>query len=222
MSHRSSAFLLFIAALFSGESAATELKDSTFGFRLDIPDGFTKVEADPPESDTLYKYVDREPTPDDPALVLQIQRLRGVIDSASRMKESEIPRIEGITVSLQDFTWKDSELDVMRQAFVLPSGLEYVVFGIQYPLSGEAVQLQVGGPASDELKIYSLFCQIALRFENTKPLYSARTVSVRKLSKEDRTRSLIGGVLKLTITAIVVVFLFRIVKRAFSSHQGNQ
>src|SRR5688572_12012712 len=98
------ALQLIVTVLFVAPATATELNDSSFGFQLEIPDNFTRLEIDPSERDTLYKFVDREPAPDDPAHVIQIQRLRGVISPTGRMKKSEIPVVEGIKTSLQEFT----------------------------------------------------------------------------------------------------------------------
>lgn len=210
--------LLFV----TGATSASELNDSWFGFRLVLPEGFTKLELDPSETDTLYKFADRDLTPDDPAHVIQIQRLRGVISPTARMKESDLPIIEGITTTLQEFSWKGLQLDVTRQAISLPNGINYVVFGIQYPLSGEAIQLQVGGPEKDETEVYSVFSTIAEDFENTKPLHSFGSVSFRKLSTGERIQKLISGILQLTVTSFVIVFLFRILKRQFTEKKRSK
>jgi len=207
----------FVVLLFvTGPTSATELNDSLFGFRLVVPEGFTKLEIAPSEADTIYKFADRDLTPDDPAHVIQIQRLRGLISPTARMNESDLPIIEGITTTLQEFSWKGLILDVTRQVITLPNGINYVVFGIQYPLSGEAVQLQVGGPEGDETEVYSQFSTIAADFENTKPLHSVGSISFRKLSTAERVQKLISGILQLTVTSFVIVFLFRILKRQFT------
>jgi hypothetical protein len=213
--------LTALFVLFVGLVSAAELNDSTFGFRLNVPEGFTKLEVDESEPDTIYKFVDREPTQDDPAHVIQIQRLRGVISLSSRMKQSEIPIIKGIKTTLQEFTWKGHELDVLRQTIVLPNGIEYVIFGIQYPLSDEAVQLQVGGPVREEERTYELFSQLAGAFHNTKPIHSPSSLTFRKLSPAERVQKLIAGIVQLAFTAVVIVVLFRIVKRAFSKKKGT-
>ena len=62
-----------------------------------------------------------------------------------------MPRTPGLKATLQELTWKGHTLDVIRQETT--EAPAYVVFGIQYPLSGEAVQLQVGGPIADEAGI---------------------------------------------------------------------
>jgi len=222
MTLRTLAIYQTIFLVFAGAAVAAELDDSSFGFRLTVPDTFTEFEVGESEPNTLYKYVDREPTPDDPAYVIQIQRLRGVITPTDRMKKSEMPIVEGITSTLQDFTWRGLVLDVIRQTILLPNGDQYIVFGIQYPLSGEAVQLQVGGPSGEEDKLYSLFSQIAGDFQNTKPLHSSSPATTRKLSSSERIQKLFTGIVGLVVTAIVIVFVFRMIKGSFTKKTLKQ
>lgn len=209
--------LVLILLAFTLSARATEIVDSEFGFRVVIPEPFFELQVDQSEPDTIYKYVDREPTPGDPAVVIQVQRLRGLISLRSRMKPSEIPQVEGISTTLQEFKWKQHDLDVMRQTITLPTGVDYVVYGIQYPLTGEAVQLQVGGPLRQDQEVYGIFSQVAQGFSNTKPLLDdSDGLSIRKLSAQERTQKLISGIVRLTITAIVVLLVFRFVMRIFT------
>ena len=136
------------------------------------------------------------------------------------MKPSDIPKIEGISTTLQELNWKGLELDVMRQTITLPTGTDFIVYGIQYPLSGEAVQLQVGGPIQQDGETYKLFTQVAQSFGNTRPLPGANGVSLRTLSTQECIEKLGSGIIRLTITGIVIIFIFRLVKRAFSKSKG--
>lgn len=164
---------LAVAILLVGSVAvAAEVNDDTFGFKLTIPEGFTPVAAGAAQPDTLHSFTRREAGPEAPAHIIQLQRLHGTISPTQRLTPEDFPEVEGIKTTLQEFTWKGHTLDVMRQTMALANGAEYVVFGIQYPLSGEAVQLQVGGLVQDEKKIHALFTQLAGAFQNTKPLHS--------------------------------------------------
>lgn len=199
---------------------ATELNDSQFGFRLNVPDFFNRLEVDSSEPDTIYKFIDRPAASDTPAQVIQIQRLRGVISATSRMKQSDLPIVDGVATTLQEFTWKGLGLDVVRQEVKLPGDRKFMIFTIQYPLSGEAVQLQVGGPSEEEAKIYDLFTKTAGGFENTRPLHAAASPNIRKLSTEERVGKIVRGVMGLAVIVIIVVSLFRVVKRKSSKQTG--
>jgi len=209
------------ALLFAQAANAKELKDPSFGFRLEVPDHFTQLPADPSDPDTIYQFTGNQPAPDAPAQVIQIQRLRSTIAPGFRLKDSEFPVTEGMTTTIQDFTWKGLKVDVTRQTLTLPEGLQLIIFGIQYPLSGEAVQLQVGGPASEEQQISALFQQLAGQFENTKPLHSTGKFEVRKLSTEERAGKMAGGIVRLSIVALVIILLFGIARRAFSKKKSE-
>ena len=125
---------------------------------------------DPKVPDVIHSYVDREPTPEDPVTGIQIQRLRSRIDPNTRLKEADIPKIEGIKISLQECDWNGRKMDVMRQDMSLQNGKAYLVYVIQFPLAGEAVQMRVGGRAERESAVSKLFAESAAKFQNTKPL----------------------------------------------------
>lgn len=163
--------ILAVAFLFVGPVVAVEVDDAAFGFRLTIPEGFSPVADGTSDPDTLHKFASPRAAPEDPVHVIQLHRLHGVISPTSRMKPEEIPVVEGIKTTLQEFVWKGHTLDVMRQTVALANGTELLTFTIQYPLSGEAVQLQVGGLVQDEKKIHALFTQLAGAFQNTRPLH---------------------------------------------------
>jgi hypothetical protein len=204
-----------------GAAAAGELSDVKFGFRLDIPDGFTELEADPSDPATLYKSIDREPAEDDPGHVILIQRLGGVIEVDSRIR-GKLPVVEGVETTLQEFSWKGHKQDVIRNVLTLPGGVEYVVYGIQYPLSGEAVQLQVGGPVAEDEKVHARFLQVAGGFKNTKPLYSAGPPAGRELSGIERTERIVTGIGKLVATALVLALLPIWLMRRFSKKRRSE
>ena len=216
------------ALLFALPSNAKELKDASFGFRLEVPDHFTQLPADPSDPDTIYQFTGNQSTPDAPAQVIQIQRLRGTIAPGFRLKESEFPVTEGMTTTIQDFTWRGLKVDVTRQTLTLPEGLQLVIFSIQYPLSGEAVQLQVGGPASEEQQISSLFHQLAGQFQNTNFSIPPASLAFRKYRRENaRANGPVGySIFRSESCGSFSFFAWRIArspkKRARCSNSGNR
>jgi len=178
------------------------------------------LETDPSDPNTIYSFVDREPSPESPAVVIQIQRLRGLINPEMRLDASDCGIADGISTTIQEFTWNGLETDVIRQTLTLPIGVDYVVYGIQYPLSGEAVQLQVSGPVQQDQEIYELFTQVARDFENTRPLHEAGDLGVRKRPMEDRIQDFVTGITRLSLTAIAIFVIFRLVKRSFSKEES--
>lgn len=210
---------LLIASTLTARVNAVEINDYVFGFRVEVPETFVELEADSSDPDTIHKYIEREPAPNQPACVIQIQRLRGLIGLDSRMADTEIPVEQGVATTVQEYVWRDHKMDVLRQTLTLQTDIQYVVFGIQYPLSGEAVQVQVGGPQARESEVHSLFSRVATSFLNDKPLYAPDkpvTVITRELSTDERFSKLMRGTIKLAITVVAVVFLLLVLMRAIS------
>jgi hypothetical protein len=104
---------------------AAELNDSIFRFRVNVPDKFTELERSASEPDTIQKFINREPTTNNPAHAILIQHIRSVIALTDRLKKSGMPIIKGIHITLQDFIWKGLQLDVMSQTMVLPTSVHY-------------------------------------------------------------------------------------------------
>lgn len=205
MSCMNSALLLIVTLTSSfGLAEETRVSNARFGFNVTIPDGFSPAQS--ADAVTLYSYLDRDPATEGPAWAIQIQRLEGTISVGSRLKESEMPRTPGLKATLQELTWKGHTLDVIRQETT--EAPAYVVFGIQYPLSGEAVQLQVGGPIADEAGIYERFCEVASSFDNTVPLVIGTPA---KLTSSERQNKFVSGLIRMAITVVVIALIVRAV-----------
>jgi hypothetical protein len=201
---------MFVALLASTSVVANaeELTNRTFGFRMSIPDSFHEIAIGANEPDTLGKFADRDPNPSDPPTVIQIQRLRGTIGRYQRLKLEDMPKIAGMTSTLEETTWDGLRLDIMRQVMTLPNQTQYVAYGIQFPLSDEAVQLHVGGPVAKDEEVRLLFKTEVTSFKNTKPLVddsSAR--SGRMLTNEERIFRLLLGIAQMAITVAVIAFV---------------
>ncbi|MFO1485272.1 MAG: hypothetical protein U1F71_18065 [Verrucomicrobiaceae bacterium] len=140
-------------------------------------------------------------------MVLQIQRLRGVIDPAKSMGEADPAEFKGATPTVQNFVWRGSKLETLRLSQPLPDGRKFIVESIQYPLSGEAVQLQVGALEQREREVRSLFEDVAYKFINTRPLYDpSPKVELRTepLSERESTVRLIEGLERLVGVGVAI------------------
>ncbi len=188
---------------------AKEIHDENFGFRCVVPSGFKEIDSQSKEPNTLYRYFDRKPTPERPAMVFQLQRLRGVIAPGMKVNLDEIEGLEGTNPSVRQITWLDREVDITRQQIPVATGEDFVVFSIQYPLAQESVQLQLGGPVSKEITIWKSFKETAGSFQNTAPLYVEGT-----LSPATSFRRMAVGALLLALIGGVAVMLVRIFRRA--------
>ena len=194
-------------------SHAEELVDDRFAFRVNIPAPFIEIETEQLTPETLYVFMDREPTADDPALVIQIQRLRGQINVDDRLAIGDIPKIDGMVTTLEEMAWQGITLDVMRQT-TNPDSIPYVVYTVQYPLAVEAVQLQIGGPLTLDAQVRSVFETTSASFRNTEPLHQTETQGRLPLTNPERTNRIVWGVVRLSLTAIVLLSIGGFILRA--------
>ena len=191
---------------------AAEIDDRRFGFRATIPDGFEKVELPPEEKDTVYQFMKGEPSPAHPALVIQIQRLRGLIRLGQSIKEAELPKQEGIEMKVDQFEWRGHRMDLLKTTVTTPDGPKIRSYVFQCPLAGEAVQLVVGGSLDQDEEIRGTFDSVAKSLVNTKPLQGeagAPGVTTRELSSDERQKLLWTGIFKLSLFALVLAILVR-------------
>src|SRR5216117_3556272 len=101
--------------------------------------------------------------------------------------------------------WANLHLDVIRQVLSLPDQSKYVVYGVQFPLSDEAVQMQVGGPIAKDEEVRALFKTVVASFKKTKSLVGGSSAPAgRMLTKEERISRLVSGIVRMAITVIVL------------------
>lgn len=162
--------VLGLHGLLSFTVRAGEISHQELGFVMEVPDSFRAVVEPQGLNPVLYQFVDREPSVGNPATVVGIERLGTLIRPGHRMDPGSLTSIQGMTVSMEASEWKGLNLDVMKQAMMLPKGGEFVVYTCQFPLANEAVQLQVGGSSQGDVDARSVFEQIVASFENTRPL----------------------------------------------------
>ena len=174
--------LLSLLVVLSTAARGSDIVDEEFGFRFDVPDGFTGSDLANSGS-RLYQFLDRTPAADDLATVITIERLNGLVDPEQRLNEDEIPEQPGVQTFLTERTWQDIPLDVMINRMEAPAG-PVIVHIIQFPLSGEALQLVVGGPVSRSAEVAEVFDQAVEGFENIGPLHGAAAKQILPDSHE--------------------------------------
>ena len=216
--------ILLAAILFplTSPARATQINDSAFGFSLTVPDGFIKSAPDPSNPDLLYIYMDREPSPGNPAIAIQVQRLRGVISPKERMDPKKLRKVPGMVRELLEFKWKGLDLDIVRQTVTIPPGGKFVSYATQFQLSREAVQLQVGGPSQRDKAIHELFSKVAESFNNTRPLYQSNGSATGDLSQQERDEALVLGIVRIALVAIAVIIILRFLIRVVRGKKRNE
>jgi hypothetical protein len=186
------------------------IESKQFGFRFTVPSGYYEA-ADPnPSPDLIYNFTDREGTFLDPANVLRFERMRGTISVSDRISKEEFNRAKraaaerfGQEVSLEEAFWDGKTLDVFRSV-VVANGVEIVSYSVQFPLTGEAIQLTVGGAADRGNVIRNEFRKAVGAFEATN---GVKLHAGRKLSSDERTRRLAQGLGQLVVTGAVAFIL---------------
>ena len=222
MKMNSLTILLLVIFTFASTVNGEELTDSGFGFRATIPDGYRTIPIGAEEPDFLYRFVEESPEAAN-TLVIQFQRMRGTIPVGDRLAPDETvlgDQGNGISISLESFQWRGTTMDVFRTVSPLPDGSNMIMRGIQFPLAGEAIQLQVGGVESREQEARHLFESVAGSFQNTQPLPPRGSTS-RNLSPDERTKKLSTGIFSLAVTVLVVVFLITLLARLFRRKSTN-
>lgn len=175
--NRFAALLTFGLSMIGEVALSAEIDEPAYGFQCSIPDGF-----DQPRSHlllhfgdlSLYHFMDRTPVPGDPANHIIFKRL-GEIHEVGRNPKT-IPQKEGRTGTLETFEWNQRTFNIARiEENYADEGL-FVHYLINFPLSKEAVQLQVIGPVERDQQLRQLFYEVAGNFKNTTPLYGENSV----------------------------------------------
>jgi len=156
---------------------------------------------------TLYIFADHVPTPESPALVIQIQSMKGTFDINERMKPAEVPTLKGIKVALEEFRWNGHTVDMLRYVTKTPDGGDMIAYTLQCPLAPKAVQLQVAGVVERDTELRKLFNQVAGSFVNLKPLatFGGAHLTLKPLSWPERIRMMVSGLTRMAVVATVLV-----------------
>ena len=214
--------IVLLAAL-AGFATCDEITNFEFGFRATVPDEFFEFESELMDEDGIALFVNREPTPENAAITILFQRLRGVVSVDSQLKKSDVPDVEGIETVVGTIRWRNHVLSTLRNRTKSPSGQELIFEGVQFPLAGEAVQLYVFGPMEEEHKVKEIFLKVTSGFVNLKPLHQSskdyglksNAGSYKKLSTSERIQKLASAIVRFAIIAIIGVLIFKVIKGTF-------
>jgi len=209
--------LSLLLGSFSAGFAGEEVTDKKFGFSLKVPDPFFRQENDPAQPDIIHTFLDRKATPEDPATVIIVQRLHGLVDPHSHIKASEFPEAPGTSATVQTIDWHGLSLDLMRVRIENPDSPTMISYVLQLPLQGEAVQMGVGGPEEREADNKKTLAAVAAEFKNLKPLFVAGRLPQEKepLPTPERAALMAKGIFKLLISALILALILRVVFRLF-------
>lgn len=193
-----------LCAAISSQLKSEEVNDLQFGFRFSVPDGFVAMPLDGGDEDLIYLFVDPETTGMPTAI--QIRRMRGTIDPDQRLTAEQLPATPGIDRELEVIQWNGLTCAVSR--YSMPAGDSVVVcYGIQFPLPEEAVQLQVCGLEEQDAQLRLVFDQSVASFVSTRQIAPAGSAVPRRMSATERDSLLFSGILGLTLTILVLIFI---------------
>jgi len=120
----------------------TQASDSTLGYRLTVPDGFSAFpEGRAGNPDLVECWAEDEPVSTQGGLVLCVQRLHGVI-GREPIGADEIP----VGAQLTTLKWQEFELQGVKAQVERDEGPSFTLVA-QVPLKPEAIQLLLAGPA---------------------------------------------------------------------------
>jgi len=166
------------------QSANVEL-----GYRITIPSGFIPF----PEAKTQSEVVDcwTEPRPED-ALVLCVHRLRRVLPR-NAMRQLDLPADN----TLSGFKWMGFDIQGLRTVAV-QQGERVFVLSAQVPLRREAVQLTIGGPATEEVRGRALMTSTLATFEGESSWLS-------ESNRATRLRNIAGWWIGIAVALVIVL-----------------
>lgn len=147
-----------------------EIKDTRFGFRCTIPDGFLEMDQDSNLKECLYRYFNGEPSPGDIPQLVKIQRLHGTLDPQQRLEKDKLPSRPGVKFTLEETPWSGLTLDIVRSEATLSAKDKYVGYVVQFPLADEAIQLEVSGPWEKDAEVRQVLRSVVGSFQPLKPL----------------------------------------------------
>jgi hypothetical protein len=150
--------LLAILALAPAARADVVVTREHPRFTLTLPDGWVEQKAPP---GLLCALADGDPSDGKPHVFVNVERLGGLLgrgdnidlDEAGKAVEHILP---GATMkSVMRLSWRSANVFVIVLRAGTPAK-ETLIYSARLPLAGEAVQLNVGGPAGDESKLASV------------------------------------------------------------------
>jgi len=153
-----------IFPLTTSTSHAREIVDKKLGFRITIPDEFEEfpVPVGMERPTILYSFIRQSDTGENNVNIM-IERMNGTIGRELLTVESLEPRQgelpPGSKLTIYKTQWKGHALTGSDMRMI-EGGIPFIARSVQVPLSGEAIQITVGGPAAADTEITQVLEQM--------------------------------------------------------------
>jgi hypothetical protein len=184
---------------------ADEFISEKYGFRFVVPDGFREQTVEHPM--TLKAFVEEEVDAADYLIEIHIQPLGQRVNSAQRLDPSQLPKINGLTITPEIRIWRGVELQAVKQETDGTFDTLIVGYLIQFPLHDEAIQLRVQGPKNREQKVLDTFNECVVSFVNTKPFIA----KIEATQPGIVTRAVVGFIFRAIGVSLVLAMLLMFV-----------
>ena len=215
---------LFAVGVTCFPASARMIADDRFGISLNVPDNFQRNSTVTDEN-TIYQFVEQEndATSDELGIIIQLQRLRSVIDPTNRLQLSDIQTSSSSPPTIARQSWREVTVDVVRRVTV-NEGMPTVAYSVRLPLSREAIQLEAIGPEQRDPIVRGLFEQILQSAAHRDPLAQpAQAVAAAPSQATNRVASYtsmirLGAV---AISSLVVVGLLILWVRQIALRRSN-
>ena len=158
--------ILILSAIVTVSAAGGDrVVDGVLHFSFQPPSDFISYPQGKTKETILHCFIKHGDSEESPKTVFQLEVMNGTFPISQRLKESELPKIQGMTFTLSEVVWKKMTLDRVRQSVVAPSGVTLVSYCCQLPTSPRAIQLSVVGPLDREKEISDALARVVTSFE---------------------------------------------------------
>ncbi|MFC1582361.1 hypothetical protein ACFL4W_02360 [Planctomycetota bacterium] len=211
--------LALLIITLAGVCYGKTINDDKFGFSLEVPDEFKEMTIPAEDEDTLYNFSLPSPSEEAMGTVMHIQRMGGVIQVGMKIEVSDLAEIENGTAALSSISWRGNPLQIVEVLFEVAGRGQLQFYSTQFPLSGEAVQLQVGGPVGDKEKLREYFDGMVSSFKNHHPLHEKKIAIVTPIDEKPegvgRTQKVLQGMGQLVLTIAIIGYILDRIRRSF-------
>ena len=198
----------------SGIAHAEVLDDRTYGFSLEVPEGFKPYPGGLEEKDVIHSFILGDPADTETVVIINVKRLHRTFPVTQRFNPAEVSQSAkdtGVGMELQEIRWNGHVLDVIRSTMNLPDGRQSSGYTVHFPLRPEAIEVVVGGLKERDEDFRSFIKSVVGSFHGDR-LNSgsfASQIELVELSSSERIQKIITGLLRMSMFAVVVVILSR-------------
>ncbi|MEM7147341.1 MAG: hypothetical protein AAF591_19660 [Verrucomicrobiota bacterium] len=216
----SSSTALLAAALpiiLTFSAPAGELNDIEHGFSIVLPPEFNPHTIPANSETVIHCFIIGEPSPDELGTVLTIERLPWTFPPGQRMNPEDIDHPDNVELTIEDIQWQDIILDLARHDVSNPSGVSFVNYSVQIPVSPNAVQLNVGS-SIENADLAKTHLQNILQSFKTSSLTEADPQITVTTNKRSNLASLLGAVGVAALVGLAIIFFL---SKGKSDDQGD-